>query len=66
MLTNTLTLEEIVDMYISQYRLDTLINRYFSRTDIFDNVHTLPFLQDYHTAIEILICIYSFMKTLNR
>lgn len=65
MLTNTLTLEEIVDGYISQYRLDTVINIYFSRTDIFD-VYPLPFLHDYHTAIEILICIYNFMKTLKR
>lgn len=65
MLTNTLTLEEIEDGYISQYCLDTLMNRYFSRTDISDNVHPSPF---YTTIIkqQKYLCIYSFMKILKR
>lgn len=37
--TNTLTLAVMVGGYITQYHLDTLINRYFIGIDIFDNVH---------------------------
>lgn len=40
--TNTLTLAVMVGGYITQYHLDTLINRYFIGIDIFDNVHPPP------------------------
>lgn len=40
--TNTLTLAVMVGGYISQYHLDTLINRYFIGIDIFDNVQPPP------------------------